>query len=101
MPNNCSTKEGTECIMEDRVTEVVERFGRLAEKLSENQIEIRMSIVKLTENMHELHRVHERVDIMEVDLKKITPLVYKMVGVAMTVAVVIPLVITYIIEKVV
>lgn len=95
----CPTEEGLDCPMEERITEVVERFGRLAEKLSDNQVEIRMSIVKLTENMHELQRVHERVDIMEGDLKRLTPLVYKMVGVTTTAALVIPLVVTYLIER--
>lgn len=94
----CPTEEGVDCPMEDRITEVVDRFGKLADKLSENQVEIRMSLVKLTENMHELQRIHERVDTMEHDLKKITPLVYKMVGVTTTVAVVIPLIVTYLIE---
>ena len=93
--------ENPECLMEEKVAAVVDRFGRLAEKLADNQIEMRMSIVKLTENMHELKRVHERVDLIEADLKKLNPLVYKLIGAACVLGVVVPIITTYIIERIV
>lgn len=91
-------EQGGNCKMEERFDTVVERFSKLADKLSDNQIELRMSVVKLTENMHELKRVHERVDVLEEDIKKITPLVYKMVGVVGVVGVLTPLAVTYILK---
>lgn len=94
MAEKCSIDEDQACKMEGRIDDVVERFSRLAEKLTENQIEIRLNIVKLTENMHDMKRVHGRVDKVEEDIKKIAPLVYKMVGVATFLAVLIPAILT-------
>ena len=95
---SCELEPTVVCRMEGRIEEVVERFSRLAEKLTENQIEMRMNIVKLSENMHDLKRVHGRVDQVEQDVKKLTPLVYKMVGVCATAALILPIAISYFIK---
>lgn len=88
----CKVFTGEPCRMEPRIEEVIQRFGRLAEKLTENQIEIRLNIVKLSENIHDLRRVHGRVDKLEEELKKLIPLIYKMIGVATAVAIAIPVI---------
>ena len=90
---DCEYESNVKCRVEGRIEEVVERFSKLAEKLTDNQIEMRMSIVKLSENMQDLKRVHTRIDKIETDVKKMTPLVYKMVGVASAFAVAVPILI--------
>ena len=51
-----------DCAIKDHVDFIVAQFKDIADRLSQNHVELRMSVVKLTENMKYVQRVHERID---------------------------------------
>ncbi len=61
-PEKCSIED---CAIKDHVDFIVSQFKEIAHKLTQNHIELRMSVVKLTENMKYVQRVHERIDDLE------------------------------------
>ena len=83
------------CGMEAKVEKVMERFYHIAEKLTENQQSMQIQIVKLTENMQAIAKMDDRMDGMEQDIKTNSMMMYKMVGGAVEVAALIPVLMNY------
>jgi len=62
MADQCKPED---CAVHDYVTGSLARFEEIVGKLVEGQHQTQMNIVKLTENLEMLKRLHERVDKLE------------------------------------
>lgn len=78
------------CGMQEKVDGALEVFKSIAEKLTENQTQLRISVAKLTESVEGIHRLDDRVDKLEDIVRKNSALMYKIVGIGMAGAILLP-----------
>ena len=81
----------TQC--EEYVEQALGDFKEIANKIAENQVSIQVNIAKLTESLEGIKRLNERVEKVEDKVDSNSALMYKMVGIGMAGAAILPLVV--------
>ena len=83
----------TNCSAQEYVRKVSDDFTRIAERLTEGQITMQINLAKLTESVAGIKRLDNDLSKLENKVDKNSEMLWKVVGAAMAVAVIIPLVI--------
>lgn len=81
------------CSVHEYVISAMERFEKMSEKLADGQQQLQLNVVKLTENLDNVERAHERIDKQDERLSNIEKNMYKTMGVLGFLAIVIPVII--------
>lgn len=89
----CNAKE---CGMEGKLEGLFERFTTVSEKLTDNQVEMRMSIQHLTDNMKGIKRLGDRMEKLEDKVDVNSSMMWKIVGFGIAVASIVPFVVSHI-----
>jgi len=79
-----------DCGIEDTVKEVFGKFVGIAEKLTDNQAVMQLQIQKLTDNIEVIGKVEKRIEKVEDKLSDNTKLIYKIMGVGLAAAIILP-----------
>lgn len=88
----CNPKD---CAVHEYVLNALDRFDTMANKLAEGQQQLQLNIVKLTENLEGVKRLHERVDKAEARVGELEKFMYKAIGGLGVVTLILPLIINY------
>ena len=59
---------------------IMSRFSSIAEKLADNQVEMRMSIQQLSDNFKLIEKMDRKIEDVENKVDKNSQMVYKLVG---------------------
>ena len=78
------------CGVQVQIDRAFIKFEEIATKLAENQVELRLSLAKLTESVGQMERVYERIEKVEEMVQKNTAMVYKIMGVGLAAAIALP-----------
>lgn len=84
-----------DCGMEDKVNNIMERFTRVSEKLTDNQIEMRLSIQKLSDNIDSMKSLSAKQDKLEEKVDKNSQMVWKMAGGMSLLALAVPVLLNF------
>ena len=80
------------CDAHAHVERALDDFKMIADKIADNQVSLQINLAKLTESMEGVKRLGERVEKVEGKVDENSKLMYKMVGIGMAGAVVVPIV---------
>jgi hypothetical protein len=82
------------CGMEDKVENTIGRFFTIADKLAENQVEMRLTIQQLTENFKLIEKMDGKISEVEKKVDENSKMVWKMVGGVTLLSVAIPVILS-------
>ncbi len=80
------------CGSHQYIERTLEDFKTIAGEMAKSQVAVQVSIAKLTESVEGLWRIDQRVDKIEGKVEENSKMMYKMVGIGMCVAAVVPVV---------
>jgi len=86
----------TDCGMQKKLEDIGEKWSGIAKQLTENHQALRENVVELTANIKGMGKLEKRTDRLEEEVKNNSRLVYKIVGIGMAVAALMPALLKYV-----